>query len=43
MSWGYFLDATLPDAAWKTISKQKTDEFPTKVSVPKPVKKKAKK
>jgi hypothetical protein len=33
MSWGYFLDATLtlPDAAWKTISKQKTDEFPTKV------------
>lgn len=33
MSWGYFLDATLtlPDAAWKTISKQKTDAFPTKV------------
>ncbi|MBL8935776.1 MAG: hypothetical protein JNM69_14570 [Archangium sp.] len=33
MSWGYFLDATLtlPDTAWKTISKKKADEFPTKV------------
>ena len=33
MGWGYFLDATLtlPDAGWKTISKQKTDDFPTKV------------
>lgn len=33
MSWGYFLDATLtlPNAAWKSISTKKTDEFPTKV------------